>query len=327
MPLSVAFVVDQNKIHTGPGFLFLNALRPGYGLRPLNNGLNPPSLVDPPAPAAWLGTHAYTAGAVVLDTNNNVEQALTTGTSGGTAPTWPLIVGQTVVDGGVTWSMAGPSWVWAATTATVLDQQVRDSNNNIQQVVVQGTTSGTTPTWSTVYGGITQDGTTEWQNYGPTLASGAAEGAMTFEAAGKLLEISADQYTAPIGQRLIGETAKVTGTLRELNMQVITRALPNANYATGSDPNLPAGAQTYEEVTFGGLVIVPLFCIVILSPRPNFVNPVRYASATLYKAAPAGTGSWPFSLKKISDYKVDWMGNAITSRPSGDQIGKLERQI
>ena len=217
--------------------------------------------------------------------------------------------------------------MWAATTSAVLDQQLRDTNNNIQQCVVAGTTAGTVPTWSQVYGGITQDGSVEWQNYGPTLASGAAEGAMVYDAAGKLLAIDADQYTAPIGQRLIGETAKITGTLREINMQVITRTLPNATFASGTDSNLPVGAQVYEEVTFGGLVIVPLFCVVILSPRPNFVNPVRYISATLYKAAPAGAGSWPFSLKKVADYKVEWAGNAIPYRPSGDQIGKLERQI
>lgn len=327
MPLSVTFSVDQNKIHSGPGFLFINALRPLFGLRPLNDGNNPPALVDPPTPAAWASTHAYSAGALVVDTNNNVQKCTTAGTSGGSAPTWATTVGTTTTDATVTWTLCGPSWVWAATSGTILDQQVRDANGNIQQVVVQGTTGGSLPTWATNYGGITQDGTTEWQNYGPTLASGAADGVMTMEAAGKLLEVSADQYTAPVGQRLIGETAKITGTLRELNMQVITRALPNATYSSGTDVNLPAGAQSYEEVTFGGLVIVPLFCVVILSPRPNFVNPYRYVAATLYKASPAGTGSWPFSLKKISDYKVDWAGNTITWRPNGDQIGKMPRQI
>jgi hypothetical protein len=217
--------------------------------------------------------------------------------------------------------------VWAATSPTILDQQVRDSNNNIQQVVIQGTTGGSPPSWSSVFGAITQDGTTEWQCYGPTLASGAAEGAMTYEAAGKLLAVDADQYTAPIGQRLIGETAKISGTLRELNMTIISKSLPNATYGSGTDPNLPSGAQSYEEVSFGGLVIVPLFCIVILSPRPNFVNPYRYASATLLKAAPGGQGNWPFTLKKILDYKCAFEGNAITWRPAGYQIGSLDRQI
>jgi hypothetical protein len=324
MSFEVTFTANQNNIHTGPGFLFLNALRPLYGLRPLNDGNNPPSLVDPPTPSAWAATHAYSAGAIILDSNNNVQRCTTAGTSGSSAPTWATVVGSTTTDSTVTWTLAGPSWVWAASTATTLDQQVRDGNNNIQQVVVTGTTGGSTPTWSTLYGGITQDGTTEWQNYGPTLASGAAEGAMTFDAGAKMLAVDADQYTAPIGQRLVGETAKLDGTLRELNMVVASRALANANYSSGTDPNLPSTA--YEELSFGGLVLVPLPCIVVLSPRPNYVSPYRYVGATLYKAVPGKGSQFPFSLKKITDYKVEWEGNAITWRPAGDQIGQIYRQ-
>lgn len=53
----------------------------------------------------WAATHAYTVGDVVKPTtrNGHLYQAKTTGTSGGSQPTFPTTAGGTVVDSGVTW--------------------------------------------------------------------------------------------------------------------------------------------------------------------------------------------------------------------------------
>lgn len=328
MGIKTTFVANQNNVHSGPGFLFLNALRPLFGLRPILDGNNPPSLLDPPTPAAWTATTAYASGQTVLDSNNNVQICTVAGTSGPTAPAWNTSVGQTTADGStLVWMCAGPSWIWKATSATILDQQIRDSNGNIQQCTAAGTTGTAQPAWSTAYGAITQDGTAEWQNYGPTLASGAAEGAIEFQAQAKLMAVDADQFTAPLGQRLVGEDAKISATLRELQMTMVARALPNTAYSSGTDPNFPADSQNYEMVSFGGISLVPTPCLVLVSPRPNYAGPCRYVTGTLYKASVGSSGSLPFSLKKITDYKVDWTGNAIPWRPAGDQIGQICRQL
>jgi hypothetical protein len=326
MPLNIQFVADQVKIHTGPGFPFFNILRPNYLFRPLFTG-NPPLYNDPATPTAWQATHAYTVGQTVLDTNNNVQMCTTAGTSGGTAPAWSSVVGGTTTDSTVTWTNTGPAWIWAATTAVQTNQQVRDSNNNIQQVVVAGTTGGTTPTWSTVFGAITTDGSVSWMNFGPTLASGAVTGDAMFDAEATTIEIDADQYTAPLDRRVTQEKAKITMTLRELNLAVAKLAVPNAAYTSGTDTTYPAGAQSYEEIGVGGILSVPAPCVCLVSPRPAFSNPWRNVLGWLNRCAPAKGGSWPFSLRKIADLKVELDGMAVTYMPAGYQIGRLVRFI
>lgn len=72
---------------------------------------------------------AYAVGDVVRPASGNgfLYVATTAGTSGGSVPSYPTVVGQTVVDGGVTWSCIGtgmvsmeatdPTWAGATFTA------------------------------------------------------------------------------------------------------------------------------------------------------------------------------------------------------------------
>jgi len=58
------------------------------------------------AGTAWAASTAYSAGDVVHPTtlNGYVYECTTAGTSGTTEPTWPTTPGDTVTDGGVTWT-------------------------------------------------------------------------------------------------------------------------------------------------------------------------------------------------------------------------------
>ncbi len=78
---------------------------------------------------SWAATTAYTYGQIVKPSTPNgfLYRCVAAGTSGGSAPTFPTVVGQTVVDSGVTWACLGdaalvftsatPQWTSATFTA------------------------------------------------------------------------------------------------------------------------------------------------------------------------------------------------------------------
>ena len=145
-PVTITYYPNPGQVHNGPGFIVWNLLRPLFGLRPLVGNSTPLQVTDPDTPSAWVTDTTYALGAMVIDSNNNIQVAVAvagTGTSG-TAPTWPTAVGAETIDNPgahqITWQNAGPSWVWAGSTAVLYDQQIRDSNGNIHQCIYPGTT-------------------------------------------------------------------------------------------------------------------------------------------------------------------------------------------
>lgn len=87
------------------------------------------SLVGAASATARANSTAYSLGQIVRPSTSNgyVYQCVVAGTSAGSAPTYPTVIGTTVTDGGVTWLCAGrgyimfdaadPSWTSSTITA------------------------------------------------------------------------------------------------------------------------------------------------------------------------------------------------------------------
>jgi hypothetical protein len=334
MPVTITYLPNSANAHQGPGFLAWNLLRPLFGMRPLVGSSTPLQISDPATPAAWAtGTKAL--GAMCIDSNNNIQLCTTAGAAGATQPTnWATAVGLTTTDSAATWTMVGPSWIWAASTAVIPDQQVRDSNNNIQQCIFPGTTGVTTPTWSTLYGAPTQDGGAIWMNLGPTMFVGGNEGAINFKITPKVSPIKSDPFTAPTDYVTTGEDGEISGKLMELLLSTVAKILPNTSYTSGTDPLFPANAQNYQELTFGGQTRVPRPCVGCFSYRRQFgsptsptTNPFKWFGGVLYAVGPSSDGNFAFSLEKPTVYSVMAKASAVAWRPVGDQIGHFWDQI
>jgi hypothetical protein len=111
--------------------------------------------------AHWQADDLYTAGQLILDSNGNIQQVNTGGTSGASAPTWTTA---STSEGVVTWTYQGtPSW--QPNIVYQLGTLIVDSNNNIQTVATAGTSGTSAPQWNPA-GQTTSDGTATWNNLG-----------------------------------------------------------------------------------------------------------------------------------------------------------------
>jgi hypothetical protein len=157
----------------------------------------------------------------------------------------------------------------------------------------------------------------------PTFA-GATEGAATVVLAPKLEPITADQVAAPIDVLMTGEAASLEVTMKESDLAKLKYYIVHGTFSSGTDTNLPPGAQMYEEISFGGIIAVPKTSVAVISPRRDAAS--KYVVSQLYQAYQAEAIQLPFQRGKETTYKVKFEGLADPSRPVGDQVGKLYRQ-
>ena len=159
---------------------------------------------------------------------------------------------------------------------------------------------------------------------GTPVFAGATEGATTVVLSPKLEEINADQVAAPIDVVMTGEAESIEITLKESDLAKLKYFIVHGSFSTGTDTGLPAGAQTYEEISFGGIMSIPKTAIAVVSARRAATS--KFVVSQLYSAYQAEAIQLPFQRGKETTYKVKFVGLADPARPAGDQVGKLYRQ-
>lgn len=350
---TVKFATNGVQVHKGPAYPFFNILRPPPYLPPVNDGNIMPSIIDP-APGTWvasvgtwLASTVYAVGALIIDQNGNAELCTAvagTGTSASSEPTWPTTPKKTVVNNPgmnqVTWTMlgrvgtagaVGTSGNWVASFAYLQDDQIRDANGNIQWCIVPGTSAGSAPTWATAQNGITTETSgVVWFNLGPTLSGGYTDGEFNFDMEGKIEQIMADQDTLPIATIMTSETASLGGTFEQVDLQLLGFGVPHSTLTTGlSYGALPTGVQSITTLTTGGIVVIPNYCMCVLSPRHLYTQPgsTRFYTGTIMKAgATGGKPGLGFGREKKSTWKAQWDAIAVDSLPNGARGASLIEQ-
>jgi hypothetical protein len=159
---------------------------------------------------------------------------------------------------------------------------------------------------------------------GSPVFAGATEGAATLALSPKLEEITADQVTGPLDVVMTGEAASIELTLKESDLAKLKYFIVHGTFTTGTDANLPAGSQAFEEITFGGTLAIPKTSVAVISPRRDATS--KFVVSQLYQAYQANAVQLPFQRGKETTYKVKFEGLADPSRAVGDQVGKIYRQ-
>ena len=131
-----------------------------------------PTIAPPTAGSTfWQPNVHYSANALLMDSNGNLQITNSGATSGAQPPVWQTTFSAVTLEvGGISgWQNYGAPSSWNASTVYRLDQAPRfivDSNGNFQQVTASGTSGATTPSWNASIGGTTTDNTVTWTNRG-----------------------------------------------------------------------------------------------------------------------------------------------------------------
>jgi hypothetical protein len=132
----------------------------------------------------WLPSTSYSVGQEILDDHFQIQVVKTAGTSGTTAPFWSGTLGGTTVDSTVRWLDQGQLSAitlsaWVAHHSYTKNSKILDANGNVELVTSAGTkaSGGTVPTFSTIAGVTTSDGTAGlvWTNVGALGTSAAPQ--------------------------------------------------------------------------------------------------------------------------------------------------------
>jgi hypothetical protein len=166
--------------------------------------------------------------------------------------------------------------------------------------------------------------TTGTPTVGSPIFAGATEGAATVALAPKLEQISADQVAAPIDVVMTGEAESIEVTMKQSDLALLKNFIVHGLFTTGTDTGLPAGFQSYEEISFGGVIAIPKTSVAVVSPRRDAAS--KYVVSQLYQAYQAEAIQLPFQRGKETTYKVKFDGLADPTRIAGDQVGKIYRQ-
>ena len=174
---------------------------------------------------------------------------------------------------------------------------------------------GTPPVDATPRLVLASDGTPDSATHGTCVHLGAINDCR-FSAKPTIHNLELDQLDAPFDIYLGELAAQLEATFAQVEMTKLSRALGVGAYGAGSG---------YKQVTFGGLVVVPTFCLAAISPTKEAA--LKHVIVVLFKAAAAGGFQVIFGRGQASLYKCNFIALADIGRTAGKQMFNVYRTL
>jgi len=146
---------------------------------------------------------------------------------------------------------------------------------------------------------------------------GSVASAVTTGLKPKVANIVLDQYDAPVD----GYTEMLTATI-EAEMAQTTSELLGIFLGVGTYSQV---ASTSDQITFGGNLVVPTYCIAAISPAKE--NPLEAWVSMLYQCVSTGGFEVTMGRKKPSYYKVQFQGIESLTRTPGQAMGIIYKTL
>ena len=164
------------------------------------------------------------------------------------------------------------------------------------------------------------DGTPDATANPSAVHLGMTAAGTTFEYKPEIQDFGSDELTAPHLSRIISESATLKGEF----LQVFNWALL-AKMTVGGTKNVNTDTSTgYEELTIGGISAITPYSVALIGQ--DISGSSQYWVLQLYATYNKAGFNFTVTRKDQSKAAFEFMGLAITSRASGDQIANFWHQ-
>jgi hypothetical protein len=137
-------------------------------------------------------------------------------------------------------------------------------------------------------------------------------GGITFTIKQKFADIVVDQMEGPVDTYVEDLEGSIEAELTQQGVTLLQNALTTGVFSTVASPG-------YNQLTFGGISIVPVACIAAISPKRTGSG--LFLVSVLYQASAQGGFTGLMARNKKSTHKVMFKGQSVVSRTAGKQIG------
>jgi hypothetical protein len=157
---------------------------------------------------------------------------------------------------------------------------------------------------------LAPDGSPDSTAHPMSVCLGFTESGINFTMKQKIVDIAVDQMTAPVDAYLESDEAVIEAELSQQSADLLQQSLSTGVYST---------ASAYKQVTFGGISVVPNFCVAAISPKR--IGTLLWVVSLLYRVSSKGGVQITYQRAKKSMHKVQFTGQADITRTAGRNIG------